>query len=107
MLSLDIGIDHVDDGLVVINIPYLHLDFIQPCKLRCMEAPMPGDDFIATLGAGAHGQVCKYAVFLDAVHQLLHILIVTHLKRMIDERMQLGKRYFRNKVAAFPLAVSL
>lgn len=65
MFSLDIGIHHVDDGLVVINIPHLHLDFIQPCKLRCMKAPVPGDDFIATLGAGAHGQVCKYAVFLD------------------------------------------
>lgn len=48
MLSLDIGIYHVDDGLVVINIPHLHFDFVQPCKLRGMEAPMPGDDFIAT-----------------------------------------------------------
>ena len=107
MLSLDIGIYHVDDGLVVINIPHLHFDFVQPGKLRGMEAPMPGDDFIATLGAGAHGQVGKYAVFLDAVHQLLHIFIVTHLERVIDKRMQLGKRHFRNKVAAFPLAVSL
>ena len=107
MLSLDIGIYHVDDGLVVINIPHLHFDFVQPCKLRCMEAPVPGDDFIATLGAGAHRQVGKYAVFFDAVHQLLHIFIVTNLKGVIDERMQLGKRYFRNKVAAFSLAVSL
>ena len=95
MFPLDIGIHHVDDGLVVINIPHLHFDFVQPCKLRCMEAPVPGNDFIATLGAGAHRQVGKYAVFLDAVHQLLHIFIVTHLERVIDERMQLGKRHFR------------
>ena len=107
MFSLDIGIHHVDDGLVVINIPHLHFDFIQPCKLRCMEAPVPGDDFIATLGAGTHGQVGKYTVFLDAVHQLLHIFIVTHLEGMIDERMQFRKWYFRNKVTAFSLAVSL
>ena len=107
MFSLDIGIHHVDDGLVVINIPHLHLDFIQPCKLRCMKAPVPGDNFIAALGAGAHGQVGKYTVFLDAVHQLLHIFIVTHLEGMIDERMQFRKWYFRNKVAAFSLAVSL
>ena len=65
------------------------------------------NSFIAALGAGAHGQVCKYAVFLDAVHQLLHIFIVSHLERVIDERMQFRKRYFRNKVAAFSLAVSL
>ena len=107
MFSLDIGIHHVDDGLVVINISHLHLDFIQPCKLRCMKAPVPGDNFIAALGAGAHGQVGKYTVFLDAVHQLLHIFIVTHLEGMIDERMQFRKWYFRNKVAAFSLAVSL
>ena len=106
MFSLDIGIHHVDDGLVVINISHLHLDFIQPCKLRCMKAPVPGDNFIAALGAGAHGQVGKYTVFLDAVHQLLHVLIVAHLKRMPNERMQLGKRHFRNKVASFSLAVS-
>ena len=96
MFSLDIGIHHVDDGLVVINIPHLHFDFVQPCKLRCMKAPVPGDDFIATLGTGANRQVCKYAVLLDAVHQLLHIFIVTHLEGVIDERMQLGKRHFRN-----------
>ena len=95
MLSLDIGIYHVDDGLVVINIPHLHFDFVQPCKLRCMEAPVPGNDFIATLGTGANGQVGKYAIFLDAVHQLLHIFIVSHLERVIDERMQFRKRYFR------------
>ena len=107
MFPLDIGIHHVNDSLVVINIPHLHFDFVQPCKLRCMEAPVPGDDFIATLGAGAHRQIGKYAVFLDAVHQLLHIFIVTHLERVIDERMQFRKRHFRNKVAAFSLAVSL
>ena len=95
MFPLDIGIHHVDNGLVVINIPHLHLDFVQPCKLRCMKAPVPGNDFIATLGTGANGQVGKYAVFLDAVHQLLHIFIVTNLKGVIDKRMQLGKRYFR------------
>lgn len=107
MFPLDIGIHHVDDGLVVINIPHLHLNFVQPCKLRCMKASVPGDDLIATLGAGAHRQVCKYAVFLDAVHQLLHIFIVTHLERVIDKRMQLGKRHFRNKVAAHLLALCL
>ena len=106
MFSLDIGIHHVNDGLVVINIPHLHLDFIQPCKLRCMKAPVPGDNFIAALGTRTNGQVGKYAVFLDAVHQLLHIFIVTHFERVIDKRMQLGKRHFRNKVAAFSLAVS-
>ena len=95
MLSLDIGIHHVDDGLVVINIPHLHFDFVQPCKLRCMKAPVSRDDFIATLGTGANGQVGKYAIFLDAVHQLLHIFIVSHLERVIDERMQFRKRYFR------------
>ena len=95
MFPLDIGIHHVDDGLVVINIPHLHLDFIQPCKLRCMKAPVSRDDFIAALGAGAHGQVGKYAVFLDAVHQFLHIFIVTNLKGVIDKRMQFRKRYFR------------
>ena len=107
MLSLDIGIHHVNDSLVVINISHLHFDFVQPCKLRCMEAPVPGDDFIATLGAGAHGQVGKYTVFLDAVHQLLHIFIVAHLEGMIDKRMQLGKRYFRNKVTTHLLALCL
>ena len=43
----------------------------------------------------------------DDIRNDLHIFIVTHLERVIDERMQLGKRHFRNKVATFSLAVSL
>lgn len=68
---------------------------------------MPTDDLIPTLGAAAHGQVGKDTVLPDAVHQLLHILIVAHLKRMPDERMQLGKRNLCDQIAAFPLPVSL
>ena len=43
----------------------------------------------------------------DDIRNDLHIFIVTHLEGMIDERMQFRKWYFRNKVAAFSLAVSL
>ena len=107
MLSLDIGIDHINNCLVIINIPHLNLNAIQPCPLCGMEPPVPTDDLIAALGAASHGQVGKDTVLPDAVHQLLHILIVTHLKRMPDERMQLGKRHLCDQIAAFPLPVSL
>ena len=66
---------------------------------------MPTDDLIPTLGAAAHGQVGKHTVLPDAVHQLLHILIVAHLKRMPNERMQLGKRHLCDQIPAFPLPV--
>ena len=107
MLTLDIGINHADNRLVIINIPHLNLDPIQPCSLRGMESPVSTDDFIPTLGAAAHGQVGEHTVLPDAVHQLLHVLIVTHFKRMPDERMQLGKRHLCDQIAAFPLPVSL
>lgn len=68
---------------------------------------MAGDNFISTLGAAAHGQVGKDTVRPDAVHQLLHILIVAHFKRMPNERMKLGKRHLCDQIAAFPLPVSL
>ncbi len=83
MLSLDIGIDHINNCLVIINIPHLNLNAIQPCPLCGMEPPVPTDDLIAALGAASHGQVGKDTVLPDAVHQLLHILIVTHLKRRL------------------------
>ena len=107
MLSLDIGIDHVNNRLVIINIPHLNLNAIQPCPLCCMEPPVPADDLIPALGAASHGQVGEHAVLPDAVHQLLHVLIVTHLKRMPNERMQLGKRHLCDQIPAFPLPVSL
>ena len=107
MLTLDIGINHADNCLVIINIPHLNLDPIQPCLLCCMKPPVPADDLIPTLGAAAHGQVGKHTVFSDAVHQLLHILIVAHLKRMPNERMQLGKRHLCDQISAFLLPVSL
>ena len=107
MLTLDIGINHADNCLVIINIPHLNLNAIQPGPLCCVEPPVPTDDLIPTLGAAAHGQVGKDTVLPDAVHQLLHILIVAHLKRMPDERMQLGKRNLCDQIAAFPLPVSL
>ena len=107
MLTLDIGINHADNRLVVINIPHPHLDRSQPGPLRCMEPPVSTDDLIPTLGAAAHGQVGEHTVLPDAVHQLLHILIVTHFKWMPDERMQLGKRHLCDQIAAFPLPVSL
>ena len=107
MLTLDIGINHADNCLVIINIPHLNLDPIQPCPLRGMEPPVPADDLIPALGAASHGQVGEHTVLPDAVHQLLHILIVAHLKRMPDERMQLGKRHLCDQIAAFPLPVSL
>ena len=107
MLSLDIGINHADNRLVVINIPHLHLDRSQPGPLCCVEPPVPTDDLIPALGAASHGQVSKDTVLPDAVHQLLHILIVAHLKRMPDERVQLGKRHLCDQIAAFPPPVSL
>ena len=107
MLSLNIGIDHINNRLVIINIPHLNLDPIQSGPLCSMEPPVPTDDLIPTLGAAAHGQVGEHTVLPDAVHQLLHILIVTHLKRMPNERMQLGKRHLCDQIAAFPLPVSL
>lgn len=91
MLTLDIGINHADNRLVIINIPHLNLDRSQPGPLCCVEPPVPTDDLIPTLGAAAHGQVGKHTVLPNAVHQLLHILIVAYLKRMPDERMALGK----------------
>ena len=107
MLSLNIGIDHINNRLVIINIPHLNLDRSQPGPLCCMKPSVPADDLIPTLGAAAHGQVGEHTVLPDAVHQLLHILIVTHFKRMPDERMQLGKGYLCDQIAAFPLPVSL
>ena len=105
MLTLDIGINHADNRLVIINIPHLNLDPIQPGPLCCVEPSVPTDDLIPTLSAAAHGQVGEYTVLPDAVHQLLHILIVTHFKRMPDERMQLGKRHLCDQIPAFPLPV--
>ena len=105
MLTLDIGIDHVNNRLVIINIPHLNLDPIQPCPLRSMKPPMPTDDLIPTLCAASHGQVGEHTVLPDAVHQFLHILIVAHLKRMSNERMQLGKRHLCDQIAAFTLPV--
>ena len=107
MLPLNIGIDHVNNRLVIINIPHLNLNAIQPGPLCCMKPPVPTDDLIPTLGAAAHGQVGKDTVLPDAVHQLLHILIVAHLKRMSDERVQFRKRHLCDQIAAFPLPVSL
>lgn len=107
MLSLNIGIDHVNNRLVIINIPNLYLDLIQSGPLCSMEPPVPTDDLIPALGAAAHGQVGQHAVLPDAVHQLPHILIVAHLKRMPDERVQLRKRHLCDQIAAFPLPVSL
>ena len=107
MLSLNIGIDHINNRLVIINIPHLHLDLIQPGPLCGMEPPMAGDYLISALGAAAHGQVGKDTVLPDAVHQLLHILIVAYLKRMPDERVQLGKRHLCDQIAAFSLPVGL
>ena len=107
MLPLNIGIDHVNNCLVIINIPYLHLDRSQPGPLCRMEPPVPTDDLIPALCAASHGQVGEHTVLPNAVHQLLHILIVAHLKWMPDERMQLGKRHLCDQIAAFPLPVSL
>ena len=106
MLSLNIGIDHVNNRLVIINIPHLNLDLIQPGPLCSMEPPVTADNLVPALGAASHGQVGEHTVLPDAVHQLLHILIVTHFKRMPDERMQLGKRHLCDQIATFPLPVS-
>ena len=105
MLTLDIGINHADNRLVIINIPHLNLDPIQPGPLCCMKPPVPTDDLISALCAASHGQVGEHTVFPDAVHQLLHILIVSHLKRMPDERMQFGKRHLCDQIAAFTLPI--
>lgn len=40
MLTLDIGINHADNRLVIINIPHLNLDLIQPGPLCSMEPPV-------------------------------------------------------------------
>ena len=52
----------VNNRLVIINIPHLHLDPIQPGPLRSMKPPMAADDLIPALCAAAHGQIGKDTV---------------------------------------------
>ena len=66
-----------------------------------MLAPVSGDDLIAAILARTDDAGCQNAIFLDAVHSILHRLIVAHMKRMIRKGMQLGKRNPHNFLAGF------
>ena len=44
---------------------------------------------------------CQYAVFLDAVHGVLHCLIIPHMKWVVRKRMQLRVRNPHDLFAGF------
>ena len=92
LLPLEVGIDHNDGGLVVIQLPHQHRHGGLPCQLAPPLAAVARHQLIAALRSGPHDARNQYAILGDARRRLLHRLIVPYLERMPLERVQVRQR---------------
>ena len=87
--ALFIAVPHCPDSFNVSHLPDNTGHFLQPGPRTTMMAAVARDDLIAVAvffradGGGGHN-----AVFLDRPHQIVHRLIVLHLKGVIPQGME-------------------
>ena len=92
MLALTVRIHHQNNGGVIVHIPHNAGHGVHSGALAGVAAAVPGYNFIPAVPARTNDGGCHYAVFLDAVHHLVHFFIVAHLKRMPLKGVQLRQR---------------
>ena len=84
-----VAVLHFTDSLKIGHLADNAGNFIQSSPFTTMTAAVARDDLIALAvlfradGSGGH-----YAVFLDRSHQIVHRLIVLHLKGVIPQGME-------------------
>ena len=82
--ALFVAVLHFPDGLKIGHLPDNTGNFIQTSPLTAMTAAMASDDLITVAVLfRADGGRGHNAMLLDRPHQIVHRLIVLHLKRVI------------------------
>ena len=92
MLALAVGIHHQNNGGVIVHIAHNAGHGVHSGALAGVAAAVPGYNFIPAVPARTNDGGRHHAIFFDAVHHLVHFIIVTHLKRMPLKRVQLRQR---------------
>jgi len=92
MLTLTVGIHHQNNGGVIIHIPHNARHGVHSGAPAGVAAAVSGYNFITAVPSWANDGGGHYAIFLDAVHHLVHFLIIAHLKRMPLKGVQLRQR---------------
>ena len=96
IFSLQITVYHDDSRGDAINVTDDDRHGLQSCKLTSVLTPMTGDQLVASILTRSGYGRNKNTILLDAFNGLLHGVIIPHGKRMIRERMKLGKLYAFN-----------
>ena len=76
LLPLEVGVHHGNDGLVPVQIADDNRNIFNPGQLAGAHTAVAGDHLIAAVLMGDDHDRLQHAEFLDAVHQVPHILVV-------------------------------
>ena len=96
VLSLEVAVHHDDGGSVPVNVADNDGHGGQPRQLTGVFAAVTCDQFIAAVLPWPRQRGDEDAVLLDAFGGFLHGRILSHLKGVIRERMQLRERNLNN-----------
>ena len=82
MLPLQIRVHHSNDGFIAGKITHNRRNELQSQPAAGMNAPVTGNDLVSLIFLDSRNNRRLDPDLLDAVHQLLHTLVIQHLERM-------------------------
>lgn len=91
VLTLDVGIHHEYDRLIIVQVPDNGGDFLHFQQFGSVPAPVTGYNLIA-LCTWTHDERHKNAGLSDTLHCVLHGIVIADRKRMVGKGIQFRKR---------------
>ena len=94
MLPLQIGIHHSNDGFITGKVTHNRRNEFQPQPAAGMNTPVTRNDLVSLIFLDARNNGRLHSDLLDAVHQLLHTLVIQHLERMPRKLVNVFQRNY-------------
>ena len=92
--SLQIRIDHQNNGCIIVQVTNNRRHGFLTRKLRCPVPPVTRNDFITTVGVRTDNRRSENSEISDALCRFHHFFIINHTEGVSLERVQFRKRNF-------------
>ena len=92
--SLQIRIDHQNNGCIIVQVTNNRRHGFLTRKLRCTVPPVTRNDFITTIRVRTDNRRGENSEISDALRRFHHFFIINHTEGVSLERVQFRKRNF-------------
>ena len=94
MFPLQIRIHHSNDGFIAGKVTHNRRNKFQPQLAASVNTPVTGNNLVPLIFLDSRNHGRLHPDLLDAVHQLLHTLVIQYLERMPRKLVNVFQRNY-------------